>query len=363
MALRRFVALLAAAFLVVLAVACGQASPVPGTPQGLEGTAVLPRQMAGEEPVVYVYSSRHYGQVEAAFAEFTKETGIEVRFSFGKDAELRERLKAEGEFTPADVLFTVDAGNLWLAAQEGLLQPVESDVLTQNIPEQWRDPENRWFAFSLRVRTIVYHPDRVDPLELSTYEALADPKWEGRLCLRPSTKTYTQALVANLIHYYGYEKAKEIVAGWARNAAEFIDSDARILKTIAAGGCDVGIVNHYYLARLVREDPHFPVRLFWANQEGEGLDGRGVHANVSGAGVTRHARHVNNAVRLLEWLASEKGMKRFADGNYEFPVNPNLKPHEIVAQWGAFKTDPIPVYLYGELQADAIQLMDEAGYK
>ena len=322
----------------------------------VEKTVVVTQEV--EEPVVYVYSARHYGQMEPAFVEFTKETGIEVRFAFGKDAELRERLKAEGQFTPADVLFTVDAGNLWLAAQEGLLQPVESEVLEKNIPDYWQDPDNRWFALSLRVRTIAYHPDRVKPEELSTYEALADPQWKGRLCLRPSTKVYTQSLVANLIAYHGYEKAKEIVAGWARNAKEFIDSDTRILKTIAEGGCDVGIVSHYYLARLVNEDPNFPVKLFWANQED-----RGVHVNVSGAGVTTYARHVNNAIRLLEWLSTEKGQRLFADSNFEYPANPNVEPHELLQQWGEFKQDTIPVSEFGRLQADAIKLMNEAGYK
>lgn len=344
-------------FVLLLTAGCAQPSAT-ASPQVLRETVVVTQEVPVEEPVVYVYSSRHYGQLEDAFVEFTRETGIEVRFSFGKDAELRERLKAEGEFTPADVLFTVDGGNLWLTAQEGLLQPIDSPVLAANIPEYWRDPENRWFTFSLRLRTIVYNPERVQPEELSTYAALADPQWEGRLCMRPSTSPYTQSLVANLIHNYGYEQAKTIVEGWARNTVEFINSDSRILQTIAEGGCDVGIVNHYYLARAVAKDPNFPVKIFWADQEG-----KGVHANVSGAGVTTYAKHTNNAIRLLEWLSTEKGMTLFAAGNYEYPANPQLEPHEILKAWGDFKIDTIPVYRYGELQAEAIRLMDEAGYR
>ncbi len=310
-----------------------------------------------EEPVVYVYSARHYGLMEPAFAQFTKETGIEVRFTFGKDAELRERLKAEGQYTPADLLFTVDAGNLWLAAEEGLSQPIQSETLEENVPAHFRDPENRWFSLSLRVRTIMYHPDRVKPEELSTYEALADPKWKDRLCFRPSTKAYTQSLVASLIAAHGEEKAREIVGGWVANNPTYIDSDTRILETVAAGGCDVAIANHYYLARLVDKDPNFPIKPFWANQ-----DDRGVHVNVSGGGVTTYARNVENAIRLLEWL-SGPGQNMFADGNFEYPVNPQVEPHPLIATWGTFKTDTIPVSEIGRLQAAAVKLMDEVGYK
>jgi iron(III) transport system substrate-binding protein len=344
----------------LLLVACGPAAaPAPQIIREtvpVEVTRVVEKVV--EEPVVYVYSARHYGLMEPAFAKFTEETGIEVRFTFGKDAELRERLKAEGEFTPADVLFAVDAGNLWLAAQEGLLQPIQSEVLEKNIPAHLRDPENRWVALSLRVRTIAYHPDRVKPEELSTYEALADPKWKGRLCLRPSTKVYTQSLVASLIAHHGEEKAREIVAGWVANEPTYIDSDTRILETIAAGGCDVAIVNHYYLARLVNKDPNFPVKIFWANQ-----DDRGVHVNVSGAGVTAHARHVENAIRLLEWLSTPAGQRIFADGNFEYPANPEVEPHPLIAAWGTFKADTIQVSEFGRLQAAAIKLMDEVGYE
>jgi iron(III) transport system substrate-binding protein len=299
--------------------------------------------------------------MEPVFRAFTEETGIEVRFTFGTDAELRERIKAEGRFTLADVYIGVDAGNLWLAAQEGLLQPVESETLTQNIPEQFRDPENRWFGLTLRIRTIVYHPDRVRPDELSTYEALADPRWRGRLCLRPATKVYTQSLVASLIAAHGVEKAEEIVRGWVENTKRenFIDSDTRIAQTIAAGGCDVGIINHYYLARLLDENPDFPVRLFWANQ-GEGE--RGVHANVSGAGVVTWAHNRENAITLLEWLSEPKGQKLFADGNFEYPANPDVELHPLVAGFGTPKIDPIPVWKYGELQKAAIELLNRVGY-
>lgn len=318
-------------------------------------------QAQADRGVVNVYSARHYGQMEPVFRRFMEETGIEVRFTFGKDAELRERLRAEGRFTPADVYIGVDAGNLWLAAREGLLQPIPSEVVPQNIPEPFRDPDEQWVALTLRLRTIVYHPERVGPEELSTYEALAAPKWRGRLCLRPATHVYTQSLVAGLIAVHGVERAEEIVRGWVENtpSENFIDSDTRITQTVAAGGCDVGIVNHYYLARLRNEDPNFPVELFWANQ-GEGE--RGVHANVSGAGLVKHARNVENAITLIEWLTQETGQRLLADGNFEYPANPLVEPHPLVQTFGTPRIDPIPVWRYGELQAEAIELMNRVGY-
>jgi iron(III) transport system substrate-binding protein len=320
------------------------------------GMILFPRAQAHD--VVNVYSARHYGHMEPVFAKFMEETGIEVRFTFGKDAELRERLKAEGRFTPADVYIAVDAGNLWLAAQEGLLQPIQSEVLEQNVPAHLRDPEGRWFGLTMRIRSIVYHPDRVSPDELSTYEALADPRWHGRLVLRPATKVYTQSLVASLIAAHGETRAEEIVRGWVANEPTMIDSDTRILETLAAGKGDVAIVNHYYLARLIAQDPDFPIRIFWANQ-----GDRGVHVNIVGAGITKHARNREAAIKLLEWLSEPQGQRLFADGNFEYPVHREVEPHPLVAGWGTFKIDPINVAEYGRLQDDAIRLMERAGYR
>lgn len=316
-------------------------------------------QIAGsaEKGVVNIYTARHYG-VEPVFAEFTKETGIAVRFTTGSDAILRERIKVEGEHTLADVYVAVDAGNLWLAAQDGLLAPVDSAALSANIPESLRDPGNRWFGLTQRVRTIMYHPDRVSPEELSTYEALADPRWHGRLLLRPATHSYTQSLVAGLIAAHGRERAGEVVRGWIANSPTLIDSDTRILETLAAGGGDVAITNHYYLGRLLEANPNFPIRVFWANQ-----GDRGAHVNISGAGVTAHAPNRGNAVALLEWLSGPRGQKLFADTNHEFPANPNVEPHPIIAGFGAFNADPMGKEEYGRLQVEAIKLLDEAGYR
>ncbi|MEW5953570.1 MAG: extracellular solute-binding protein [Bacillota bacterium] len=311
--------------------------------------------------VVNLYTSRHYG-VEPVFAEFTKETGIKVRFTTGGDAALRERIKAEGKNTPADVYMTVDVANLWLAAQEGLLQPVSSATLNKNIPAKLRDAQNRYFGLTKRVRTIMYNPARVSTAELatlSTYSDLAHPKWRGRLILRPGSHVYNQSLVANMMASYGETRTEQIIRGWMANEPKFIDSDTRILETLAAGGADVAITNHYYLGRLLQSNPSFPIKVLWANQ---GPNERGVHANSSGAGVTAHAANKENAIILLEWLSSSRGQKLFADANHEFPVNPAVAPHSIIAGFGTFKEDNINKSEFGRLQADALKLMDRAGY-
>lgn len=306
------------------------------------------------EDTVRVYSGRHY-DLEEAFQAFAADTGLDVEFLFGGDAELRERLRTEGEDTLADVFMTVDAANLELAASEGLLQAMNGADLSA-IQDNLVHPDMLWVGLSKRVRTIMYHPDRVDPAELSTYEDLADPRWQGRLCMRSSNNVYTQSLVASLIHHHGYSSALEIVAGWVSNDVEIMSNDIVILETIAAGGCDVGITNHYYLARLIEDDPEFPVRPFWANQED-----RGVHVNVSGAGVTMNADNPELAERLIEWLATE-GQEEFVYGNHEYPVNPDVAPPPLVREWGEFKEDPLDAAEFAALNADAIRLMNEAGY-
>jgi iron(III) transport system substrate-binding protein len=308
---------------------------------------------SGEE-TVRVYSGRHY-DLEQAFGEFATESGVDVEFLFGGDAELRERLRTEGEDTLADVFMTVDAANLELAASEDLLQPMEPADLDL-VPANLVHPETLWVGLSKRVRTIMYHPDRVDPSELSTYEDLADPKWAGRLCMRNSTNVYTQSLVASLIFHHGYDDALGIVRGWVANDSEILSNDILILETIAAGGCEVGITNHYYLARLLEDDPDFPVLPFWANQ-----DGRGVHVNVSGAGITADADNPELATQLIEWLATT-GQEAFVYGNHEYPVNPDVAPPPLIREWGEFKEDAVNASEFASLNADAIRLMNEAGY-
>jgi iron(III) transport system substrate-binding protein len=311
---------------------------------------------AGPAEVV-VYSARHYGQ-EPAFQAFTKKTGIEVKTLSGSTGEMFERLKAEGDKTPADVLLTVDAGNLWNAARAGLLSKVDSPELIANIPANLRDPEGRWFGLTVRARTIMYNTGKVKPAELSTYEALGDPKWKGRICLRQSGYIYNQSLIATMIRRYGEPRTEEIVKGWAANQPILINGDTKILEAIAAGQCDVGITNHYYLARILAKDPNFPVAPFWANQATTGT-----HVNVSGAGVTAHARNRANAVKFLEFLSSPEAQQMFADVAMEFPANSQASLNPIVARWGKFKQDDINIAAAGEFQAAATMLADRAGYK
>ena len=311
---------------------------------------------ASNDKVVRVYSGRHYG-VEAAFDKFGKDTGIKVQYLFGGDADLRERLKTEGDDTLADVYLTVDVANLALAAQADLLRPLQSAALDKAVPAAYRDPQDRWFGLALRVRSIIYNPDKVKPEELSTYAALADPKWRGRLCLRNSTATYTQSLVASLIAHEGYDGAKKIVQGWVDNRPTFINSDPEIVRTVGAGGCDVAIVNHYYLVQELVKNSGLKVKMFWADQAG-----RGVHVNLSGAGVTKYADDPDLAQRFVEWLATD-GQQIFISTSEEFPANPAASPTDQVKALGQFKADEIEAAKIGELNADSIRLMDEVGYK
>ncbi|HET9394685.1 MAG TPA: extracellular solute-binding protein, partial [Nitrospiraceae bacterium] len=238
-------------------------------------------------------------------------------------------------------------------------QPVESPVLTANVPATLRDPGNRWFGLSVRARTIVYSTERVKPEDLSTYEALADPRWRGKVCLRTSKKVYNQSLVAMLIAQHGEQETERIVRGWVENlATDVFSNDTLLMEAIAAGQCDVGIVNTYYYGRLLRDKPTVPVKLFWADQQGSG-----VHVNVSGAGITTHAPHREAAQKFLEWLSQTESQAMFAGLNLEYPANPTVATDAIVAEWGQFKSNPLNVSKAGELQADAVRLMDRAGYR
>jgi iron(III) transport system substrate-binding protein len=289
---------------------------------------------------------------------FTKKTGIQVKSFGGNASELFERLRAEGDKTPADVLITVDAGNLWNAARAGLLSKVDSPELLQSIPAHLRDPEGQWFGLTTRARTIMYNTRKVKPEELSTYEALGDPKWKGRICLRTSTYIYNQSFIATMIKRHGEPKTEAIVKAWVANNPTLINGDTKILESIASGQCDVGLTNHYYLGRIVAKDPSFPVAAFWANQQTTGT-----HVNISGAGITAHAKNRANAVKLLEVLASPEAQQMFADSNFEYPANPQAGVNPVIAKWGKFKQDDINVASAGEYQAAATRLADRAGYK
>lgn len=317
----------------------------------------LPPVQAADELVVY--SARNEQLIKPLFDAYTAETGVKIKFITGKEGPLLERLQAEGAKTPADLLITVDAGNLWQAAQQGVLAKVTSQTLNSNIPAHLRDPDGYWYGLSVRARTIVYNPNKVKPGELSSYEALGEPQWKGRLCLRSSKKVYNQSLVAMMIAQSGAAATEATVKAWVANlAAPAFSDDDSVLNAVIAGQCDVGIVNSYYFGRLKRDQPDAPVSIFWANQ-----NDHGTHVNISGAGVTTHAKHAQAAVKFLEWLSGDKAQHLFADANLEFPANPAVNPDPLVAAWGDFKHNAINVAEAGKRQVDAVKLMDRAGYK
>lgn len=312
-----------------------------------------------EPAVVTVYSSRKEHLIKPMFDEYTAKTGVKVRYVTDKAGPLMERLSAEGESTPADMFMTVDAGNLWQASQKGLFAPLDSESLEQNVPAHLQAANNDWFGLSVRARTIVYSTERVTPEQLSSYEQLADESWKGRLCLRTSKKVYNQSLVATMIQTLGEEQAENIVKGWVANLATVpFSNDTKAMEAVAAGQCDATIVNTYYYGRLMKKQPDLGLALFWPNQ-----DGRGVHVNISGAGITKHAKQPAEAQKLLEWLASDEAQGKFAELNQEYPANASVAPSAEVQAWGEFKADVVNVEAAGSLQADAVKLMDRAAYQ
>lgn len=338
----------------LLLAACGADAPRP--------------EAEGDDPtggVVNVYSHRHYESDQELFRRFTEKTGIEVKVVSASADELITRLEAEGAASPADVLITVDAGRLHRAKERGLLQPVESEVLRANVPAHLRDPEGYWFGLTQRARVIVYAKDRVNPDELKSYRDLADERWKGRLLARSSENVYNQSLLASIIANEGEAAAREWAAGVVRNMARPPSgSDTDQAKAVAAGLGDVTFVNTYYVARLMAsEDPE-------ERRVGEQLgvifpeqDGRGTHVNVSGAGVTAHAPNRANAIKLLEFLSSDEAQSVFAQANHEYPVKPGAEWSPVLRGWGEFKADTLNLAVLGELNAAAVRVFDEVGWR
>lgn len=329
--------------------ACGNTEQAPTTASEND-TAIQP---------LVVYSSRKEHLVKPLFDQYTALTGQPIQYSTDKAGALIQRIKTEGENGPADLLFTVDAGNLWFAAEEGLLMQVDSDDLEKNVPAHLRDPQNRWFGLSLRARSLVYHNERVKPETLTDYAALTEPQWAGKLCLRTSKKVYNQSLVAMLIDQHGAERSNEIVKGWVANLAQPpYGSDTEALKAVLAGLCDVTVVNSYYLGRLLRDKPEEPLSIHWPTAK-QG----GVHVNISGVGIVRGSSNPAAALAFVEWLSSDDAQKQFAELNLEYPIRSSIKPSELVASWGSFEASKQNLAQAGALQAAAVQLMDRAGYR
>lgn len=318
----------------------------------------LPALAADE---VNIYSARHYDADQQLYDGFQAATGIKVNVIQGNGPELLARMKAEGRNSPADVFLTVDAGNLWMAAKQGLFRPANSRTLDARIPASLRDPGNLWFGFSTRARLIFVNRKRIDPRLVLTYSSLADPRLKGQICVRSSSATYNLSLLGSLIAHWGAAKAeawaKAVVANFARPPQ---GNDFSLLKSVAAGECGVTIANHYYFLRLKAAVPAMAALItpVFPDQAGAG-----VHMNVSGGGVAANAPHSAAAVRFLEYMASDPGQQIIVSGNYEYPaVNAAARSPELTAL-GAFKRDPINVSVYGENQAQAQAIYDRAGWR
>ncbi|CQR48336.1 Iron uptake protein A1 precursor [Paraliobacillus sp. PM-2] len=318
-----------------------------------------------ESGVVNLYTSRHYDSDNELFATFTEQTGIKVNVVQGDSDELIERLNREGEATEADLFFTADAGRLFRAKEAGLLQSVESTTISNNIPENLRDADNQWFGLTKRARVMVYAKDRVDESELSTYEALTDDKWQGKVLIRSSENIYNQSLLASFIELNGADAAKEWANGIVENMARKPQGgDRDQAKGIAAGEGDIAVINTYYFGKMLHsEDPEEVkvaegLSLFFPNQETTGT-----HVNVSGLGVTKHAKNKDNAIKLIEFLSSEEAQARFAEANYEYPVNPNAEVSDLLKSWGKFKEQDINLTKLGENNAEAVMIFNEVGWK
>ncbi len=294
-----------------------------------------------------IYSARsHYGE-EQPFEDFAADTGTDLSLRGGSATELLERIEAEGANTPADVLITVDAANLWRATEAGVLEPLDSSKLNRLVPEDLRDPGGHWYGLALRARTIMRSAERVGPDEVTTYEGLGDPPWKGRLCLRSGTSEYNVSFVADRLAKDGPDATEKMLRRWMANDPEILGSDVDVLEAIADGDCDVGLTNHYYLEREKEEDPDFPVEPVWADQ-----DGRGTHVNLSGVGVVTGSDKTDEAQDLIEFLVSPEQQEVFSDNNHEFPVSEPLE----------FEADPIDVEQAGARLDDALNLMDEVGW-
>lgn len=313
---------------------------------------------------VNVYTHRHYDVDQQLFDKFTEETGITVNVINASADELIERMASEGEHSPADILITVDAGRLNRAQARQLLQPVRSDILEATIPPHLRDAEGHWFGMTYRARIIAYAKDRVDPSLISSYEDLADPAWKGKVLVRTSDNVYNQSLLASIVIANGPEGAQKWAEGVVDNMARTPKGNDRDqIKGIAGGEGDLAIVNTYYIGLMLNSENEEErnaaqnIGIIFPNQAD-----RGTHVNVSGAGVAAHAPNKENAIRLIEFLVGEYAQQQLASFNFEYPVNPEVAPTELLQTWGDFKKDAVNLATLGEHNENAVRIFDLVGW-
>ena len=323
--------------------------------------------LQGAEKEVNIYSARKEELILPLLKMFKKETGIAYKLITGKADGLLKRLEIEGKLSPADVFITVDAGRLQRAKEAGVLQPVDNIELTNRIPKNLRDNENYWFGLSQRSRTIIYNKNKVAKGVLSTYEDLANPKWSGQLCIRSSTSIYNQSLVASMIVANGIMKTQKWAEGLVKNFARPPGGgDTDLLKATAAGQCNIALANTYYLGRMKNSESDQirkaaeNLEVFWPNQ---GENDRGAHVNVSGAGITKYAKNIESGIALLEYLVKDESQKWYAEVNNEYPVVDGVMMSDTLRGFGKFKADTLNLSKLGEMNAEAVKLMDRAGWK
>lgn len=325
----------------------------------------LPLYAMQNSQEVNLYSARKEALIKPIVDDFSQQTGIKVNLITGKADALLQRIKSEGKNTHADVFITTDAGRLYRAKSAGVLQSIESTVLNNAIPANLRDPDGYWYGLSMRARPVFYVKDAVDPKELSTYEALTDSKFKDRICIRSSNNIYNQSLLASMLAANGQDKtqqwANDFVSNFARKPK---GGDRDQIKGAASGQCDIAIANTYYFGKMLtskkadQKKAAEAVAIFWPNQAD-----RGAHVNVSGAGVTKYAKNTANAQKLIEFLASKEAQRWYADVNFEYPVRKDVAPNELLKSWGEFKADTINLNQLGVNNAEAVKIMDRAGWK
>ena len=318
---------------------------------------------------VNIYTSRHYDSDPALYSEFTERTGIRVNIVSGKGNALLERLKAEGKNSPADVFFTVDAGNLWRIQKAGFFKPINSDLVKNVVPENLRGPNDEWIAIAKRARVIYYNPEFISPREIEnlTYEDLADPKWKGKIAIRSSSNMYNQSLVASLLSHHGVEFTEQWARGLVSNFARKPQGNDRAqIIAVANGEAALAVANSYYVGIMLSgqsgEDQRAAakkVKIHFPNQSD-----RGTHINISGAGILKNAPNHDNAIKFLEFLLSEKVQNYMINISYEYAVLDGIDPHPSIASFGTgFKEDRTSVAEYGEFNTDAVKVMDRAGWR
>ncbi|WP_373494662.1 Fe(3+) ABC transporter substrate-binding protein [Aquiflexum sp.] len=314
---------------------------------------------------VNVYTHRHYEADQKLFDLFSEKTGIKVNVVSASADELIQKLELEGANSPADVLITVDAGRLHRAEEKSLLQSVNSEILNANIPSKFRDPEGYWFGLTYRARILAYSKERVNPEELSSYEALTEPQWKGRVLTRSSENIYNQSLLASIIAHHGKEGAEKWASGLLENMARSPKgSDRDQVKAVASGEGDVAIVNTYYIGIMLNDANEEErkaadkISIFFPNQSD-----RGTHINISGAAVTKYAPNKENAVKLIEFLSNEEAQGVLANINFEYPVNTKVEFSDLLKNWGSFKVDDLNLSVLGDNNNDAVIIFDKVGWK